>query len=516
TDLLRTVGSYCRELDEAAQRGEQVVGLLYYAGHGIQVDGENYLLPTDVNIANKLDLRSQCVELDIVMEAMGGAARTSLIILDCCRNNPLPRTLGAGGYRGLRMDHGLANVHAPKGVYVAFATQPNFVALDGEGPNSPFTAALLAHIDDPEIQVSEVMMRVRLQVYEATKGEQIPWDHSALFEPFVFRSADPDAPPPDISPEALARLRRDQEKAREESYWEAVRRTTNVRFLQSFLIQFPSSAHREAALARIDKLRALTYWRKLAWRGAAAIAVLAVAYLGVNWMRYTTIAEASIVGGDIEGDDWRERSSYPWCKLRCVVMSNCIAFSYEPSRGRCSLKSEAAFYERSRARQGQTPEFSEIAYGYTPPKLSRFRLHWARALTGTPVPRAAIEAIPGLKDKFRADRRSDEDYLQLSSLQCQQACETLGSACTGFSHTRWGGGCELFSQVTGFFIDPRNNRPLFSPATIAGCNEPAIEDCRPRTEAGPAAATTKVNRPTPAPASTASGTPTPAESTPPQ
>ncbi len=486
-EMLSAVGTFCRELAEASAGGSTVSAILFYAGHGIQVDSENYLLPVDADIRNKLELRSRCVELNVVMEAMGSAAATSVILLDCCRNNPLPRTLDGRGYRGLASEHGLANVRAPKGVYVAFATQPHFVALDGEGDNSPFTKALLAHVDAPLLQISEVMMRVRIDVYNDTKGTQIPWDHSALFEPFVFAEVDPHAPPEGLPPEAVERLRREREGAREQSYWQAVRATRNVAYLQSFIVQFPNSEHREAALARIDALRRRSVFRSVATLAIGALVGLYVLYVGVNWARFTRIDQARIVGGEIEADNWREKSSYLWCKARCVGLTECKAFTYDPVRERCQLKRDAAFYEPARVREGEATEYSEYTYGITPPRRTRFRLHWAKFVQGTAIPRAALEQVSGLKSKIKSDRRSGEEYLQLSALECQQTCEEMGEACKGFSHTRWGGGCELFSSVKGFYMDPRNNRrPLFSPATISGCLEPTIEDCSPRVASAPA------------------------------
>ena len=168
-----------------ATRGSSVA-LFFYAGHGIQVDGENYLAPVDADLRSKLDLRRGTVALDDVMEAMRGETR--LVFLDACRSNPFSRFLSStrGASRGLarvRAGDGSAN---RGGTLIAFATAPDDVADDGSGRNSPFTAALLRHISAPGTSVTDMLTRVRKTVMDSTGGRQVPWSNDALLQVFHF------------------------------------------------------------------------------------------------------------------------------------------------------------------------------------------------------------------------------------------------------------------------------------------------------------------------------------------
>ena len=163
------------------------VALVFYAGHGLQVSGQNYLLPVDARLASERDLDFETVQLDVILRQLetGRDGKTSLVFLDACRDNPLARNLArAMGTRSIR--HGLAPVESGAGVFVAFSTQPGNVARDGVGRNSPFAAALLSHIAAPDRNVSALMIAVRKDVIAATGGAQVPWDHSALTGEFYF------------------------------------------------------------------------------------------------------------------------------------------------------------------------------------------------------------------------------------------------------------------------------------------------------------------------------------------
>lgn len=179
--------------------------LLYFAGHGVQVDGENYLIPIDANIERVADLVWQTIPVSTLVSELEGKGRTSIVILDACRHNAgLTRRLRGltSRSRSLSVGQGLAQVSAPDGAYIAFSTAPHTVARDGAGKNSPFAAALLKHMPTPGLDIALMMRRVRSDVRRMTKLEQTPWDSSSLTQPFYFvpAKAQPAAAPPAPAP----------------------------------------------------------------------------------------------------------------------------------------------------------------------------------------------------------------------------------------------------------------------------------------------------------------------------
>jgi uncharacterized caspase-like protein len=199
------------------------IGVLFYAGHGLQVAGRNYLLPVDARLASERDLAFEAMPLDLLLGQMeiGREGKTSIIFLDACRDNPLARKLARSmATRSPTVGRGLAPVDAGVGTFIGFATQPDNVALDGPGRNSPFTAALVRHIGAPGRTLSALMIAVRKDVIAATAGQQVPWDHSALTGEFYFvppsaPGIEPSSAAAPSSPDALAlreRMRRLEEE----------------------------------------------------------------------------------------------------------------------------------------------------------------------------------------------------------------------------------------------------------------------------------------------------------------
>ncbi len=157
------------------------LAFFFYAGHGVQVNGLNYMMPIDAKLAEESDVYSETVELNDVLKHMERQAKTNIIILDACRNNPLQRNLARGmGTRSAAASQGLAEIRSGVGTLIVFATQPGNVALDGSETNSPFTAGLLKHLETPNIDIAIMLRRVRDDVIDSTKGQQVPWEHSSL------------------------------------------------------------------------------------------------------------------------------------------------------------------------------------------------------------------------------------------------------------------------------------------------------------------------------------------------
>lgn len=167
---------------EAAETAESTV--FFYSGHAFQMNGANYLVPVDAQLSSREAIRSETWNLDGIIARLQDRKRQTLIFLDACRNDPLPQAV-----RGTGAADGLARLQTGVGTFVAFATEPGAVTYDGAGeaPNSPFTTALLEHIETPGISVSDMMIRVRNEVEDRTLRRQTPWDQSSLREQFYFK-----------------------------------------------------------------------------------------------------------------------------------------------------------------------------------------------------------------------------------------------------------------------------------------------------------------------------------------
>jgi Caspase domain len=162
------------------------VGVFFYAGHGLQVNGHNYLAPVDAQLSTASALDFEMVRLDLIHRTMEREAQTNVIFLDACRDNPLARNLArAMGTRSVEIGRGLAAVESGVGTLISFSTQPGNVALDGGGRNSPYAAALLKHVSSKQ-DLSAILISVRNDVMRETQGKQVPWEHSALRARFFF------------------------------------------------------------------------------------------------------------------------------------------------------------------------------------------------------------------------------------------------------------------------------------------------------------------------------------------
>jgi uncharacterized caspase-like protein len=147
----------------------------------MQVAGRNYLVPVDAKLERAGDLSLDTIEVGQILAQMEAEKRVNLVFLDACRDNPLARSFSRSlGTRSTSVGSGLAAIQSAVGTLIAYATQPENVALDGDGRNSPFTAALLKHMATPSLEISALMKRVRADVIAATHEKQVPWDHSSL------------------------------------------------------------------------------------------------------------------------------------------------------------------------------------------------------------------------------------------------------------------------------------------------------------------------------------------------
>src|ERR1700716_834509 len=179
-----TRGKMTEKLLEFGKKAEgSDVALFFYAGHGIAINGTNYLLPIDADLKSEMDVKlGAAINIDVTLDQTMGDAKVKLVFLDACRDNPFAaRIRSAKATRSVNVQSGLAEMKSGEGTLIAFATGPGQTALDGEaGTNSPFTRALMANIAAPGVEIQQAMTKVRAQVNEETNKNQLPWRHTNL------------------------------------------------------------------------------------------------------------------------------------------------------------------------------------------------------------------------------------------------------------------------------------------------------------------------------------------------
>ncbi len=252
-------GNHRRMLDAMSAFGRAASGadvaLVFYAGHGVQVAGRNWLLPVASNISAETDLPAQAIRTSDIMEMMEtSGASLKLMILDACRNNPLPKSASRGASRGLaRLEANTA------GTMITFATAPGQVAADGQSRNSPFTAALVQHITTPGLEIRQLMGRVRETVYKSTGKKQLPWVNEALIGEFYFAGKDPNAVPIPVAqaePPKIVKAEPQATGLTEKEAFALAQSLNTVGAFDAFLKQFPSGPYAGFASAARAKLAA--------------------------------------------------------------------------------------------------------------------------------------------------------------------------------------------------------------------------------------------------------------------
>jgi len=259
--MQQTIGEFAEKVSRAD------VGLFYYAGHGLQVRGENFLIPIDSKLRTELDLQFKAVKLNLVLAIMEGSGRTSIVLLDACRDNPLAQQLARsmGTTRSASVGTGLAQVKSGVGTYIGFSTEPGNVALDGDGNNSPFTTALLNRIDTENENIESIMRLVRADVVKATKKQQIPWGNSSLIgDGFVFKrsvkveqqaSIVPAVTLPNKPTTSNGGSNVSSSDRAEFTFWDAIKDSQDANFFQAYLDQFPTGYFNQIAKLKLASLK---------------------------------------------------------------------------------------------------------------------------------------------------------------------------------------------------------------------------------------------------------------------
>jgi Caspase domain len=241
------------------------VALFYFAGHALQSGGQNYLMPVDAQLKSEGDIDFETLPLALLLRQMEREAKTSIVLLDACRDNPLARGLARSlGTRSSSIGQGLAEVKAGVGTLVGLATQPGYIALEGEERNSPYATALLKHVESPGRDVGGVLVSVRNDVLQATAGKQVPWEFAALTEEVYFRpvtgAAAALAPPPPAAvpappPVASDSPPPDYDKEMEIAFWNAIKVSKSPAVLQTYLDRYPRGTFAGLARVMIDQLK---------------------------------------------------------------------------------------------------------------------------------------------------------------------------------------------------------------------------------------------------------------------
>ena len=228
------------------------MAMVYFAGHGVEIEKQNYLIPVDAKLESDSDVLFDTIPLDLISEAVSGATTLRMVLLDACRNNPF---LGRIKSTGRAIGQGLSPFEPTGGTLVAYAAKGGTTALDGTGRNSPFMKGLLEHIEEPGLDIALMFRKVRDTVLAETGNRQEPFIYGSLPGREIYL-----VPPTEVAalPAAPATLPRrppaPANSAQEEFAWSLVKDTTDRQQLQDFIYSFPRGVHLEEALA---KLRAL-------------------------------------------------------------------------------------------------------------------------------------------------------------------------------------------------------------------------------------------------------------------
>ena len=230
-----------REFGEKIKNGG--IGLFYFAGHGVQVKGQNYLVPVGATITKEEEVEYEGVDVGFVMAQMEAAKnKMNIVILDACRNNPFARS-----YRS--ESNGLASISAPSGTLIAYATAPGSVASDGDGANGLYTQELLFNLKTVGLNIEEVFKRVRISVREKTQNKQTPWESSSLTGDFFFvksgevktNTANQQIQIPVVDSTAI-----------ELAYWNSIKDSKDAEDYKAYLAKYPNGQFADLAKIRSE------------------------------------------------------------------------------------------------------------------------------------------------------------------------------------------------------------------------------------------------------------------------
>lgn len=283
-DMRQAISDFAAKV---AASGPDTVALVFYAGHGLQIDGENYLVPVDVDPKREADIPLQAVRLNDLMNTLGALpARMRIFMLDACRNNPFPALNQTAG-------HGLAIVNTRAGApgsFISFSTSPGAEAEDGNGDDSPYTTAVLSVAKEPNLPIEEAFKRVRVSVNQATEGRQIPWESSSLTSDFRFfpdgKGSGPgpgaEAPKPQAPVVRTAdEWRRDLTGKDPKIAYELVIADDSVAAYEAFAMLFAQSSYTPRVRSLLERRKEMQAWEvAVATNTAASFEAFLASYAG--------------------------------------------------------------------------------------------------------------------------------------------------------------------------------------------------------------------------------------------
>jgi hypothetical protein len=241
-DMRRTLLEFGHE----ARRAD--IAIVFYAGHGMEIAGENWLIPVDAVLKADTDIEQEAISLRSVTIEVSGAAKLGLVSLDACRDNPFAAHMQRTAQLRSAVPRGLVRVEPSGSVLVAYAAKDGTTAADGNARNSPFTAALLRYIETPGLEVNFLFRDVHDDVLTATEQRQEPYVYGALSKDPIFLASLPAAANAPIAPAG---------PTPDEAAWDLIKDTGNIDVLRRFISQFPESPRRRDAEQRVDRLAAL-------------------------------------------------------------------------------------------------------------------------------------------------------------------------------------------------------------------------------------------------------------------
>jgi peptidoglycan hydrolase-like protein with peptidoglycan-binding domain len=235
------------------------VAVFFYAGHGMAINGTNYLLPVDADIKSEMDVKlGAAININLTLDQTMSDAKVKLVFLDACRDDPFAARIKSTATRSVSVESGLAEMKSGEGTLIAFATGPGQTALDGqEGTSSPFTRALIDHITKPGIEIQQAMTEVRAQVNEETNRGQLPWGHTNLIGSVFLNPTRAEAAMTNVTVPALHGTAKAVVASTapgtdvELEYWRSVKETNKPEELNAYLSAFPNGQFKALALARL-------------------------------------------------------------------------------------------------------------------------------------------------------------------------------------------------------------------------------------------------------------------------
>lgn len=305
------------------------VALVYFAGHGIEVERQNYLIPTDATLKNDNQVAFQTIPLTMMQNAVDGARKLKVILLDSCRDNPfLAQMQSTGTSRRSTMERGMApiSLRPNAGIVVSYAAKAGTTASDGDARNSPYAAALLNHLTTRNLEVNRLFRKVRDEVVRSTNGLQVPDSYESLpaedlfLHPGARRNDRPDDEPAGQTPKSDEQ----NKPSRAKLAWEAVRDTNDAEDLRTFLALYPDSVYADFARVRLKRF-------------SEEEETVVVSDPPPERWYLATYANLDLFGGDII-EKGVHSSSSEMCAQLCGDDSSCRAFTFNAQASKCFLK----------------------------------------------------------------------------------------------------------------------------------------------------------------------------------